>query len=483
MTYLPDTNTDPRILHAQAVKSPYTDLSFFNCLITLYSKATNSLLFSYSNRLFSQLSSPNIVSWTSLISANTNSFLSLDHFLSMLRQPVFPSQRTIASLFKACTNLSALSFGLALHSLALKLSLNTQPFSGSALVNFYAKCHLPEHARKVFDELDERDEFCYSALIVGLAQNGRTMDALSAFAEMKVCNVGSTIYSVSGALRAAAEMAALEQCRMIHGHAVVAGLDRNLIVGTALIHGYGKSGLVVDARMVFDELLPELNMVGWNSMMAAYAQRGDKNLVLQLYHAMEAQGLVPDEYSFLAILTAFCNNGLFLEIEQWLQRMKLEYKLEPSLEHYTCLVRAMAQAGRLEEAEQIAITMPFEPDAAVWRALLSSCAVHGEADKVWVMARRLLDVDPHDSSAFAIAANTLSAKGKWDEVAEMRKLMKDRRVKRLVGKSWMEVKGKIHVFCPEDWRHERMEEIYSTLAAEIEKLGYVPVWDEMLNDV
>ncbi|KAJ0011164.1 hypothetical protein Pint_32895 [Pistacia integerrima] len=206
---------------------------------------------------------------------------------------------------------------------------------------------------------------------------------------MRSCDVGSTMYSVSGALRAAAELAAVQQCRVIHGHAVVAGLDKNLIVGTALVDGYGKAGLVFDARRVFNENLSELNIVALNAMMAGYAQQGDKNSVLELFHLLETRGFVPDEYSFLAVLTAFCNAGLDFESEKWMERMRVEYGLEP-LEHYTCLICAVGRAGRLEDAERIAMAMPFEPDAAVWRVLLSSCIVHGAADMAWKMAQRFL---------------------------------------------------------------------------------------------
>jgi len=157
--------------------------------------------------------------------------------------------------------------------------------------------------------------------------------------------------------------------------------------------------------------------------------------------------------------------------------------LEPGLEHYTCLVGALGRAGRLQEAEGVAMTMPFVPDAAVWRALLSSCAYHGAADMAWAMARRLLEINPHDDSAYVIAANVLSVAGRWDEVAEVRKMMKDRRVKKEGGRSWIEVRGKVYVFLAGDRRHESTEEIYEKLAElmkEIEKLGYVPVWKEMM---
>ena len=58
---------------------------------------------------------------------------------------------------------------------------------------------------------------------------------------------------------------------------------------------------------------------------------------------------------------------------------------------------------------------------------LSSYAHHGEADMALRIYGRLLELDPNDDSAYAIAANVLSVARRWVEVAKMRKLMKDRR--------------------------------------------------------
>lgn len=105
----------------------------------------------------------------------------------------------------------------------------------------------------LFNESLQKNEVCYSSIVVGLAQNSKPFDALSYSADMRVVGFSSNEYSMSGALRAAAELAALEQCRILHGHCLVSGLDWNMIVGTALIDGYGKCGLVREARGVFDE--------------------------------------------------------------------------------------------------------------------------------------------------------------------------------------------------------------------------------------
>ncbi|KAK7399888.1 hypothetical protein VNO78_11082 [Psophocarpus tetragonolobus] len=477
---------DPRARHARAITAENKDRAVWNNLISHYSKSTFP---SYATSLFHRLPfSPNVVSWTALISAHSNTLLSLRHFLAMLRHPPLPNHRTIATLFTTCSSLNALSFALSLHSLALKLALAHHPFSASALLSFYSKFRMPLHARKVFDEIPHPDNVCFSALVVALAQNSLSVHALSVFSDMRCRGFTSTVHSVSGGLRAAAQLAALEQCRIMHAHAVVAGLDSNVVVATALVDGYGKAGLVDDARRVFDDNLHVMNIVGWNAMMGGYAHQGDYQCVFELFQSLEAcgLGLVPDEYSLLAILTALCNAGMFLEIDRWFTRMRVDYGLEPNLEHYTCLVGAMARAGELERAERSVLTMPFEPDAAVWRALLSACAYHGEADKAWSMAKRVLELEPNDDYAYVIVANVLSSAGRWDDVAELRKMMKDRRVKKKGGRSWIEVQGEVHTFVAGDWKHERSKEIYQKLAElmeDIEKLGYTPVWDEVLHNV
>lgn len=406
----------------------------------------------------------------------------------MLRHPsqTRPNARTFATLLKSCAFLSDCFLGPQLQSFSLKLSLHNNPYVGSAFVSLYCKSRDLDAAVKVFAEMSERDEVCYAAVINGLAQNQRPLDALRYFVEMKREDVASTLHSVSGALSAAARASMLQQCVIIHGHAVVTGLDFETFVGTALIDGYGKCGIVEEARRVFDELKMGLNAVGWNAMMAAYAQMGSQEIVVELFKLMESRGIEADEYSFLAVLTAFYNAGMVRETEMWLNMMKVQYRLEPKIEHYTCLVGAMGKAGRLEEAEKVAMMMPYEPDAAVWRVLLSSCAKNKNPEVACRMTTRLLEINPDDDSAYVVLANAYASSARWDEVRKVWNMMRNNRVRKEVGRSWIEVRGQIHVFYAGDMRHSQKDEIYDKLKelmSDIEKLGYVPQWDEMLHEV
>ncbi|GAA0157349.1 hypothetical protein LIER_14634 [Lithospermum erythrorhizon] len=480
--------SDPRCQHAEAITtgSIKSNRAVSNNLITSYSRSNQK---ASALKVFQTIPSPNIVSWTSLISSFSNSSNAILHFISMLRHPttnILPNARIFASLFKTCASISGYSFAFQLHSVAEKVGLSTEVFTGSALASLYCKAKCPDDARKVFDEISERDSVCYSSMVVGMAQNGKPVEALSYFVEMRRGGFASTMYSVSGAFKAVSEMATLEQCRIIHGHSVVIGMDLDVVVGTSLIDGYGKCGLVKEARGVFNELEIKLNLIGWNAMMAAYAQHGDIDCVIELFGLMDMKAIKPDEYSLLAVMSGFCNAGFVQETERWFKRMVEEYGLEPWIEHYTCLVTALGKQGRFEEAEKIALTMPYKPDAVIWRALLSTSAYGGNTDIAWRMSEKLLDINPYDDSAYVLLANGFAGAGRWDEVKEVWKRMKDRRVRKEGGRSWIEVRGEVHEFLAGDRRHDRKDEIYAKLEElmeSIEKLGYKPVWSEVLHEV
>nr|CAD1836077.1 unnamed protein product [Ananas comosus var. bracteatus] len=155
--------------------------------------------------------------------------------------------------------------------------------------------------------------------------------------------------------------------------------------------------------------------------------------------------------------------------------MESRYGVAPGLAHYTCLVGALARVGRLGDAERVALAMPFAPDAAVWRTLLSGSVIHRRADIAESSGRRLLELDPHDDSAYVMLANVCSATGRMDEVAKLWTAMRDRGVKKEGGRSWVEVRGAVHVFVANERRHARTSEIYAKLEElmrEVKKLGY-----------
>ncbi|CAI0551760.1 unnamed protein product [Linum tenue] len=204
------------------------------------------------------------------------------------------------------------------------------------------------------------------------------------------------------------------------------------VLGTALLDMYAKCGRLDMAWEVF-ESMKEKEVFSWNAMIKGLAMHGRADDAVELFFEMQRRKFRPRA------------------VEQALKlfnSMENVYNIEPEVEHYGCLVDCLGRSGRLEEAEELVNSMPIEPNPAVYGSLLGACRIHGNAE----LGERI-------------------GAERWDDVAEVRKLMKERGVKTNPGSSMIELGGK---------------EIYSTLKVMIERLemeGYVPNTSQVLFNI
>ena len=80
----------------------------------------------------------------------------------------------------------------------------------------------------------------------------------------------------------------------------------------------------------------------------------------------------------------------------------------------------------------------------------------------------------------------LAAKGQWNEVAQLRRGMRDRQVKKEPGCSWIKYKNKVHIFSADDQSHPFSKGIYEKLAwlnSKMVEEGYKPDVSSVLHDV
>ncbi|KAK4362692.1 hypothetical protein RND71_017933 [Anisodus tanguticus] len=105
-------------------------------------------------------------------------------FKEMNRENIHSDQATFASTLRASANLASVSLGKQLHSSVIRLGLMSSVFSGSVLVDMYAKCGSMKDAIEVFKEMPERNIVCWNALISAFAQNGDAEATFSSFMDM-----------------------------------------------------------------------------------------------------------------------------------------------------------------------------------------------------------------------------------------------------------------------------------------------------------
>ncbi|CAM8949588.1 unnamed protein product [Rhodiola kirilowii] len=197
-------------------------------------------------------------------------------------------------------------------------------------------------------------------------------------------------------------------------------------------------------------------------------------------------GFLPDKVTFIGVLSACSHSNLFLKAYEHFNAMQSRYGIEPEIEHYSCLVDALARGGFVQEAEKLISSIPFQPSAAMYRALLSACRNKGDAETGKRAAEKLIALEPSDPSPYVILYNIYASDNRWDEAINTRSLMRKGSVKKDPGFSYVDSQNKVHLFTSDDRSHPQADMIYAKLyemMRSIKEEGYTPDTEVVLQDV
>eukprot|EP01018_Ginkgo_biloba_P018985 Gb_02561 [translate_table: standard] len=431
---------------------------------------------------------PNMITWNAMIAGYAQNGLggeSLERFRQMERAETKPNSITIASILSACSCLADLEKGKEIHDYIIRNGFELDALVGSALVAMYAKCGSVEDAGQVFDKLTHKDVISWTSMIVGYTQSGYSDQALKVFRQMQLAGMKPDLVTLVSVLPAFAYLAALQKGKEVHDYIIRNGFESDVIVSSSLVAMYAKCGSLEDARHVFDKI-SHRDVVSWNAMLAGYAMHGLGKDAFTLFCQMQQTGMTPDHVTFISVLSACSYAGLVEEGWQCFDCMGCNYQIQPSMEHYACMVDLLGRCGRLYEAHDFITNMPSEANAIVWGALLGACRMHCNIELGELAAERLFELEPENVGSYVLLSNMYAAAGKWDDVTKVRKMMKDKRLKKRPGCSWIEVNNRVHVFVVGDRSHpekERLYEMLESLDGQMKATGYVRDTQFVLHDV
>lgn len=428
-------------IHAKIVKNGYEEnVILGTTLVDFYGKC-GALV--DARRVFDAVKGKGRVFWTCMItgySQNGDGIECVMLFKKMLVSGVRPNGITYVGVIGACRGVDGwIDQGRSVHGHVVKLGMDGDTYVVSTLVDCYSKFGNVDDAFKVFDAMKDRDVVLYISMISGCANNFKYDEALRLFARMRRENLGVSDHSLSSVLKACGSLALLQEGKQLHGLLVKAGSVGNVFVVSALIDMYSNCGRVYEARGVFDCTVRR-NTVLWTSMVSGYAQSGRVLEGLELFDCLlMEEELELDHVCFTAILSA-CNHAGFLDRGvQYFEKMTKDYGLVPRLDHYACLVDLYARKGNLREAKQIMQDMPYAPHDVMLSSFLGFCKIYGEVELARETFDLLLRMKPHNAAACLIMIQIYAEAGLWDEVAEIRKLLKQQENSKKAAWSWVEV--------------------------------------------
>ncbi|KAK9291951.1 hypothetical protein L1049_019903 [Liquidambar formosana] len=239
---------------------------------------------------------------------------------------------------------------------------------------------------------------------------------------------------------------------------------------------YAKCGDIDGALRLFIEAT-DRDICMWNAMISGFAMHGCGEEALELFSEMERLGIKPNDITFIGVLHACSHAGLVSEGKRLFEKMVHGFHLVPRIEHYGCMVDILGRAGLLDEAYEVIKTMPMRQNIIVWGALLAACKLHKNPKLGELAARQLLELEPQNCGYNVLMSNIYAAANRWNDVAGVRKAMKDIGIKKDPGVSSIEVNGSVHEFIMGDKAHAQIREINEMLAEMSKKLkeaGYVP---------
>ncbi|XP_054817656.1 pentatricopeptide repeat-containing protein At1g09220, mitochondrial [Prosopis cineraria] len=377
---------------------------------------------------------------------------------------------TYAFLCHACANSKCIHLGIQIHSVIFKVGFHFHLYVQTALLYMYSTWGLLMEAAQVFDKMPERNTVTWNVFITGLIKWGEFNLALSLFHKMPIRSVVSWTIIMDGftrmnkptkALTMFREMVVCEGikptevtlltifpaisnlgfiviCQSVHGYAEKKGFNASDIrIMNSLIDSYAKCGCIASASRFFEETSAHRkNLVSWTSMISGFAMHGLGREAVEYFETMEKAGMKPNHVTFLSVLNGCSHGGLVEEGLKFFHKMVDDCQLVPDTKHYGCLIDMLGRAGRLEEAEKIALQVSHEvANVVIWRTLLGACNFHGNVEISQRVMRKILEMEREYGGDYILMSNILAGVGRFGDAERLRKVMDMRIAFKLPGYS------------------------------------------------
>ncbi|KAA8546002.1 hypothetical protein F0562_020547 [Nyssa sinensis] len=307
-------------LHCLICKSGLvSDRYIQNVLIHMYSRCGKSDL---ARKVFDKMSDRDVVSWTSIIDGfvdNGRPIEAIRLFEQMVDDGIEPNDATVVSVLRACADTGALGMGRNVNRIVEEKKLGSNPNVSTALIDMYAKCGCIDSAIRVFDENLNKDVFAWTAMISGLASNGRCKDSIYLFEQMKDFNVKPDERTITAVLSACRNAGWVSE-----GLSYFKNMRKKYKVRPTIQH-YGcivdllaRAGRLEDAEDFIRKMPLEPDAVLWRTLIWACKIHGDTDRGERLMKQLELSNMSSNDCGSYVLL-----GNVYASIGKWHDKAKV----------------------------------------------------------------------------------------------------------------------------------------------------------------
>ncbi|EFJ22296.1 hypothetical protein SELMODRAFT_105356 [Selaginella moellendorffii] len=388
-----------RKIHARMVFLGWdTDTVVSTAILGMYSKCEK---LGDAKKIFDSLRRKDVVSWTAIITAFSQlgrPRVALELFWEMDLDGVKPNESTFVNILAACTYMDALEDGDKLYKRAISCGYGADVFVGSTAVTMYSRFGNLVEAKAAFDHLREKSTGSWNAIVRAYIQHGHISQALSLYKEMDVHGAEPDTFTHVCLLGACSSLGALEEGERIHARM---GDKPDGLAGSAIVAMYAKCGGIEHAMTAFTKMSSS-NVVVWNALIAGYVQGEHWQEALDLYHAMNLEGLEADIYTFSSVLGA-CSGAKDLSEGRAVHARIVSRGLEVVVPLQNGLVNMFAKCGSLTLALEMFRGMASR-NTVSWNSMVTAFCQHGDGGGAFELFKEMLleGGEPHEQTFTSI---------------------------------------------------------------------------------
>ncbi|VVB12023.1 unnamed protein product [Arabis nemorensis] len=424
-----------RLGYIEMAKKAFDDIATKNTV------SWNSLLHGYlesgnldeARRVFEKIPKKDVVSWNLIISSYAKK----------------GDMSNACSLFLAMPEKSPASWNILIGGYVncreMKLArtyFDAMPqknsVSWTTMISGYTKSGDVQSAEELFGQVYKKDKLIYDAMIACYVQNGKPKDSLKLFSQILESNsyIQPDEITLSSVVSANSQLGDTSFGTWVESYITEHGIQMDDLLSTSLIDLYMKGGDFDKAFKLFNGLNRK-DTVSFSAMIMGCGINGMATKASRLFKEMIEENIPPNPVTFTGLLSAYSHSGLVQEGYECFNSMK-DYNLEPSADHYGIMVDMLGRGGRLEEAYELIKSMPMQPNAGVWGALLLASGLHNSIKFGEIACSHCVELETDPSGYLSHLANIYTSVGRWDDARNVRVAMEEKKLRKPLGCSWVE---------------------------------------------
>uniref|UniRef100_A0A0A0LVV0 DYW domain-containing protein n=1 Tax=Cucumis sativus TaxID=3659 RepID=A0A0A0LVV0_CUCSA len=310
-------------VHGVALKLGVWNLVYINnSLSDMYGKCG---LFNDVAKLFSNTGARDVVTWNIMIMAyvyNHNYEDACNSFWMMRRKGSIPDEASYSSVLHSCANLAALYQGTLIHNQIIRSGFVKNLRVASSLITMYAKCGSLVDAFQIFEETEDRNVVCWTAIIAACQQHGHANWVVELFEQMLREGIKPDYITFVSVLSACSHTGRVEEGffyfnSMIKVHGIYPGHEHYACI-VDLLSRAGE----LDRAKRFIELMPiKPDASVWGALLSAC--RNHSNLIMGKEVALKLFDLEPDNPgNYVLLCNILTRNGMLNEADEVRRKME-----------------------------------------------------------------------------------------------------------------------------------------------------------------